>query len=463
MTENRIKLTPKQTFAHRKVKSGLYDFILYGGAIRGAKTFFLFIEAFSLLSKYPNTRAIFVRRDLQTIKKNTFPSFDKFLNTGLRQFIRHWNRDTETLTLVNGSQFIFQGENFDQDKELEKFFGMEYNFAFIDEMNEIRQETFYKIIERAGTWFVPGLDKDHQPKPVTVASCNPTKGWVKDLIYTPFETGTLRENWLYIQAKITDNPHVPPGFLEGLKRNLPPLMYRRMVDGDWNAFEVSNAFATQYSNDKHGDKLKYCELQKNKILYLSIDFNINPFALTAWHIWEDHMGHHCYCVDEIEIDQGSILKMAQEIQLRYHHWLPTCFVTGDPMGKRRDIGQVDHASNYEQLQRYLGLSDNQFVLPGAPTHENSRTDVNYVLWHHPDFQISQQCTKTRSDFESVEVDRFGQIKKQNRNDPHQKADHLDTARYLINTFLTDWRLEHQNIILPLIADERHQNNIRDNF
>lgn len=31
---NSIKLTPKQTFAHRQVQSGKYDFILYGGAIR---------------------------------------------------------------------------------------------------------------------------------------------------------------------------------------------------------------------------------------------------------------------------------------------------------------------------------------------------------------------------------------------------------------------------------------------
>lgn len=419
----------------------------------------MFIEAFSLLSKWPNSRAIFTRKDLQTIKRNTFPSFKKFLSYGLNEHVIHWNHDTETLTLSNNSQLIFVGENYDQDKDLEKFFGMEYNFAFIDEMNELQESTFYKILERAGSWFIPGIEKEDQPKPIVVGSCNPTKGWVKELVYTPWVLGKLKDNWLYIQAKITDNPHVPDSYLESLKRNLPPIAYRRFVEGDWDAFETANAFCSQYNVDKHADKLGYLELKKDKVIYLSIDFNINPFACTAWHVWEDHQGGHCWCVDEIEIEKGNVQKMAEEIQLRYHHWLPTMLLTGDPMGKRQDIGQADHASNYQQLQRFLMLSDSQLVLPGAPTHENSRAQVNYVLFHHPDFQISAKCPSTRRDFESVEVDAYGQIKKRNRNDPNQKADHLDTARYLINTFLRDWIEEHQQIYLPIIA----RDNIEQSF
>jgi hypothetical protein len=165
---------------------------------------------------------------------------------------------------------------------------------------------------------------------------------------------------------------------------------------------------------------------------------LNPFALTAAHIYSDQDGIHCHIVDEIEIKQGSIEKMIDEIKTRYHHWLPTMQITGDYSGSRRDLGQTDNASYYDQIQRALNLRSSQIRLYPNPKHSNSRSDVNYVLYNLDDFKIANQCKNTIFDFQNVECDAFGSIIKRNRNDLAQRGDYIDTVRYLINAFLHDW-------------------------
>jgi hypothetical protein len=105
------------------------------------------------------------------------------------------------------------------------------------------------------------------------------------------------------------------------------------------------------------------------------------------------------------------------------------------MGNRGDISQRDNASLYKQLLRGLRMSDTQLRVKSNPTHENSRSDVNYLLLHHPDFKINPlPCPQTIRDLKTVQCDAFGEIIKRNRKDVSQRADMIDTVRYKINTF-----------------------------
>lgn len=141
-----------------------------------------------------------------------------------------------TATFINDSQIIFMAENFDQDKELNRFRGLEINGGGADEVNEIHVETFYKLIERAGSWTgAPGC-------PIKILlTCNPTQGWVKELFYKRFINNSLPYNWAYVPAKITDNPHVNKDYLESLK-TLPIDQYKIFVDGDWNVQSTGALF-----------------------------------------------------------------------------------------------------------------------------------------------------------------------------------------------------------------------------
>jgi PBSX family phage terminase large subunit len=214
--------------------------------------------------------------------------------------------------------------------------------------------------------------------------------------------------------------------------------------GDWGVIKGINPFATQYSKQKH-ESLE-AVFDPNKQLLIKIDFNRNPYAVNFSHMWRDSKGEHFHTVDEVSIANGSIPAMIDIIKTKYSNQLSNCIMSGDAMGKRGNLSERDNASNYELLRRGLGIKQTQLWLPANPLHKNSRADVNYVLYHFPDYKINPlTCPETCLDMQVVQCDAFGEIIKTNRKDLSQRADFLDCERYGINTFLRKWIDTHSKI------------------
>lgn len=207
--------------------------------------------------------------------------------------------------------------------------------------------------------------------------------------------------------------------------------YNVNVLGLWGEIKAGDSpFAFQYDESKHVSDTP--EYDPKKELIISVDFNLQPFCVTFSHIWHDSEGWHDHQFDEAEIKQGSIPAMIDLIKSRYSHSLSNAVITGDAMGNRGEISQRDNASLYLQLMRGLGLRESQLKCSNNPTHENSKTDVNYSLYHFEDFKIHSKCTGTRYDMRNVQVDMYGKIVKRDRNDVNQRADYLDTVRYKVH-------------------------------
>jgi hypothetical protein len=131
--------------------------------------------------------------------------------------------------------------------------------------------------------------------------------------------------------------------------------------------------------------------------------------------------------------------MIELIKQRYGSYLHSAILTGDAMGKARMLGEKDNASHYLQLQRGLGLASHQVKVPANPTHENSRAEVNDLLWISKQpgstFHFSLNpltMPNTCRDNRNVQCDATGAIMKGSRKDLNQRADYLDTERYFIN-------------------------------
>ena len=234
-----------------------------------------------------------------------------------------------------------------------------------------------------------------------------------------------------------DNPFIPREEIEVMRDMLPDPIF----DCEYMAMDVDgkalNPFAHQYDRTIHESTTALHDPTKQ--IYISIDFNLNPFAVTFWHHFQDVRGYNWIGFDEASIDNGSLDAMVDLIHLRYGKWLHSCILTGDSMGNNRNIALKDNASNYIYLQRKLGLASHQVKVPHNPTHENSRTDVNELFWltKQPNTQYffsmnPQTMPQTCRDFRNVQVDAFGSILKKNRKDLNQRGDFLDTGRSFIN-------------------------------
>lgn len=227
-----FEATKKQQEFLDAVFSGKYKYLLYGGAIRGGKTFVEMALAVLLCKIYPGSRWAIVRKDLPRIKRNVIPVWNKIAP---KSFFSGINKTDWEVTAKNGSRILFFPENWEQDKELDRWRGLEVNGVFFDEINECQENTFLKAIERIGSWTIPNAK--NKPLPIIIGTCNPSDGWVKRVFYDPWKEGILQEPYFYLPAKITDNPHLDPQYLENLK-NLPSREYDKFVNGNWDLADI---------------------------------------------------------------------------------------------------------------------------------------------------------------------------------------------------------------------------------
>ena len=238
------------------------------------------------------------------------------------------------------------------------------------------------------------------------------------------------------------NPLLSKEDIEELEQEIPPEDREQEIYGRFTDKSGNNPFAYNYEVNKHeSDKAIFMPGRQFKI---SFDFNLNPFGCVFFHQFRDSEGEHIHFFDEMTIENGNIPVMADRILERYGKYMHLCEITGDAMGSRRSMSERDFASLYDQLLRLLKIGKGQLKIASNPTHENSRADVNYILYKFPDLKINPiNCKNLVSDMRLVQCDAFGQIIKRNRNDLNQRADHLDCFRYAINTFLKKWILTNR--------------------
>lgn len=260
-------------------------------------------------------------------------------------------------------------------------------------------------------------------------------------------------DWKTFVYTTYDNPYIDTDEIEEARKLLLPSIFNceyLAMDEDAKAL---NPFAHQFDSEYHvSDVPRHLPGQQ---LIICVDFNLNPFAVTFWHFIHNHEGYHLWGIDEAEIKQGSIPAMAELIRSKYEHALHSCIITGDAMGKQGQIALRDNASHYMTLRRDLRLGAHQIRVPANPTHQNSRADVNYVLFEAKKsptdlhFLLSKSSMpRTIQDFKIVQCDAMGSIVKRDRNDLSQRADYMDTGRYVINTFFR-----------PIILKRKGQNRI----
>lgn len=208
------------------------------------------------------------------------------------------------------------------------------------------------------------------------------------------------------------------------------------VMGHWGAKKVQRPFATQYNKDRH---FKPCQFQQQRTVFLSMDFNLDPFAFIFCHIWRDKTGFHFHVFDEMSIEGGSLPEAASQIKAKYAPWLHNFVICGDYNGNARNMQSASLESNYQMLKRLLRLNDRQMQVKPNPRHNNSRSDCNFLLAHAEDVRIDLNCVNLDADLRLVEVDADEKIIKQNRKKIGQKADFLDAFRYAADTReVKDW-------------------------
>lgn len=461
---------PKQEEFINAALSGDYSFITYGGAIRGGKTYAL-LALFIILSRFfPGSRWAIVRKDMPTIKQNLIPSWNKIKPTN---FIAAYNQSTQIVTFKNGSQIIFFPESHDTDKDYDRWRGLEVNGFGFEEINECQEATLFKAFERAGSYILPMVlskdgvwNKANQPKPIIVATCNPTQGWFKKLVYEQQKINALRPGWLYIQSRIFDNLPLleqQPDYLPNLKTNLNHYEYAVFVEGDWDIqLKSGNEFLHAFDLEKH---LSLAEVETSLPFHISLDNNVYPYiAISIWQIIKSVDGWIIREVDELPVkppgNNASVAANAIIKWLNNHNNKERVYLYGDYSTKNTNTIDITCRSFFQIIEEQIKSAKyytSDKMLPHASP--SSIADFINAIFNSEipglSIEICEHCKESINDYIETKRDKNGNIDKvvqaaTDRTPSYQKSGHFtDTFKdFIVQAFNLEYKSflnKHSNI------------------
>jgi hypothetical protein len=404
---------PKQEELINAILSGEFSTIFFGGAAGGGKTYGA-IGAFILLCKlFPGSRWAVMRQDYSKLKNTSIKTYNRIVPSRF-----HKSFSQGVATMVNGSEILFLGENFKQNKELTHMDGLEVNGILMEEVQELQDKTFEKAKLRAGRWIIPG-----GPPPLVLLTGNPSQNWSKKLIIEPWRQGKLNPKYKFIPAAMSDNKELPASYLEALE-TLDSITYARYVLGDWDAIDVDNPFCYDFVAKKH--VREFAGPTKKYPLYLSFDFNRDPITcIVAQHNEKKIRIHH-----EYRIGKSHIGELCDRIRADWAgHYV---YITGDATGKSGSSLVESNVNHYTIIKKKLGIPwERILVKKSNPPVKITRILTNSLFKNHPDLAIHPRCEYLIADNQYVEVDAKGEI---NKTKDKRITHLLDCERYYFNTF-----------------------------
>ena len=251
----------------------------FGGARGGGKSFVVRWKAKLFSFNYPGIRCLIVRRTYPELINNHINILRKELLG-----IARYNDKDKVLKFNNGSTINFM--YCDNDKDLDRLQGVEYDIIFLDEATQLSEYQMKTI-----TACLRGVNDF--PKRVYY-TCNPGgqgHQYIKRIfIDKRYEDGEDPNDYMFIQSLVTDNLALmesQPDYIKQLEA-LPPKLKEAWLHGRWDIFEGQFFEDFMDMPDHYADRqwthvIDPFEIPEGWKIYRSFDWGYNkPFSCGWW-------------------------------------------------------------------------------------------------------------------------------------------------------------------------------------
>ena len=274
-----IRPTKRQSQAWKYLTDDHTNIVLFGGSAGGGKSWLGCLWIVNMCIQYPGVRCLIGRTVLQQLKLTTLNTLFGILGEmGLKSGEHYtYNGQSNVITFYNKSEIILKDLAYQpSDPNFDNLGSLEITAAFIDEAAQINSLAFNIIKSR-----IRYKLNEYNFIPKVLMTCNPSNNWLKKEFYLPYIQGTLEENKVFIPSLPLDNPYLPPSYIEMLK-SLPPQQRKRLLEGDWDYLDESDAI---FDFDSISNSVFKFAPQETDKKYISVDvarFGSDRSVVVVW-------------------------------------------------------------------------------------------------------------------------------------------------------------------------------------
>lgn len=244
-----------------------------------------------------NLKVLFLRQTGKAAKE----SFEDLIEKTLKGKV-HYTYKAGSLKFANGSRVLLGG--FKDDKDIDKYVGIEYDLIAIEEINQLTEE---KVEKLRGSLRSSKINW----RPRLYASFNPGgvgHGYVKKTFVLPFLTETESDT-RFFPSTYRDNPFINTEYrqyLEGLQGQLGAAWR----DGDFDI--LAGQFFTEYRPDIHA--IEPFDIPTEWKRVCSLDYGYGSYSSLGW--WAISPKNEYIRYREVYASQLSYSDLAREFVSR---------------------------------------------------------------------------------------------------------------------------------------------------
>ena len=260
---------------------------------RFGKTYLSMYELLRFASRKPNSKIFYVSPTYRMSKEIMWKPLKKLVTD--KHWVKYTNESDLSLILKNGSQISLKGA----DKSPDNLRGVGLDFLLLDEYADIPQEAWYEVLR-------PTISDKHVTGNVLfVGTPRGFGNWSYDI----YQKGLGDDpEWKSFKYTTLDGGQVDS---EEIKQAMSDLDERTFRQEYLASFETYSGVV--YYNFSRDETVRECKYDKDAVIHLGLDFNIDPMSAVLFHIKNNVVS----IFDEIVIYSSNTDEFIEELLTRY--------------------------------------------------------------------------------------------------------------------------------------------------
>jgi phage terminase large subunit len=319
-------------------------YLLFGGACAGGKTTFGTQEAILHALRWPGAVIAIGRLEKTSLLRTT------------AETLKHWlpasevaRQNKEGVTFKNGSRIIYLGLS-DDKKNLDRIRGLEISMCFVDDAGEVSFTVWGLLLSRLRL-ALPGVEYK------AIVTANPSPSWLR----TEFLQDPPKKDHAFIQSLPSSNSHLPEGYLDDLKANMPDHLWQIYFNGEgWQEWASEN------------------DMFPDDLIRAAVERRVERVGPVSWGIDVARKGS---CSTVLARKTGNLYELMAELPGGTDFMDQALRIT-DIIRDRRAFGHVDcagvggglldflHAAGFLNLREHVGSTG-----PTNPRYKSRRAEV----------------------------------------------------------------------------------------